>query len=147
VPDFEVSIVEHPSPLFEQADELRYSVLFEPYGVARDDCWNDADESSVHAMAVADGQVVGYARLLLLADHTAHIRQVAVVPDWERRGVGRALMESLCDRASDLGITDIWLDARLMAVPFYERLGFRVTSGVFKSGRTSLPHVRMDRSM
>jgi predicted GNAT family N-acyltransferase len=38
----------------------------------------------------------------------------------------------------------VWLNARVTAVPFYEKLGFVVVSDVFRTARTYLPHVRMD---
>lgn len=146
--DFQICFEEYPSPLFAEIDELRYRVLFEPFGVGRDDDWNDADPSAAHALALSGGKVVGYARLITEADgRTGQIRQVAVDPAWERRGLGSALMRTVMGRAAELGLTDVWLNARLTAVPFYEKLGFRVTSGVFRAPRTYLPHVRMDRAL
>ncbi len=140
--------VEHPSPLLEGAVELRYRVLHEPFGVARDDDWNDGDPSSSHVVATVEDEVVGYARVI--ADpsaRSAQVRQVAVRREWERRGIGTALMGAALRRAIELGMTHVWLNARLTAVPFYEKLGFRVTSAVFRSPRTYLPHVRMDRAL
>lgn len=144
--DFQICIEEYPSPLFAEVDELRYRVLFEPFGVGRDDDWNDADPSATHVVALAGGAVVGYARLIAEADgRTGQIRQVAVDPSWERRGLGSALMRTVLGRAAEQGLTDVWLNARMSVVPFYERLEFRVTSGMFHAPRTYLPHVRMDR--
>jgi N-acetylglutamate synthase-like GNAT family acetyltransferase len=147
--EWSVRILDYPAPQFAEITELRYRVLHEPFGVVRDDDWNDADPASQHAVAETDdGEVVGYARLLTDAPTASgQIRQVVVSPSWERRGVGSALIQELLSRASDLGLTDVWLNARLTAVPFYEKLGFRVTSGVFRTPRTYLPHVRMDRSL
>jgi ribosomal protein S18 acetylase RimI-like enzyme len=146
--DFQICFEEYPSPLFDEIDELRYRVLFEPFGVGRDDDWNDADPSAAHALALAGGRVVGYARLITEQDgRTGQIRQVAVDPAWERRGLGSALMRTVLGRAAEEGLTDVWLNARMSAVPFYEKLGFRVTSGMFHAPRTYLPHVRMDRAL
>ena len=141
-----IHLVIYPSPLLERANELRFRVLHEPFGVERDDDWNDDDPASSHVVVTVGEDVVGYGRLTSDPDGTGQIRQVAVSKAWERRGIGTALIDALLARAADLGMTDVWLNARLTAVPFYEKLGFRVTSSVFNSPRTYLPHVRMDRA-
>jgi predicted GNAT family N-acyltransferase len=143
-----IRAVPYPSPLLVQATELRYRVLHEPFGVVRDDDWQDADAASTHVVASVEDEVVGYARLIAEpGGAVGQIRQVAVYPAWERRGIGSALIGESLRIAVKHGMTDVWLNARLTAVPFYERLGFRVTSGVFRTPRTYLPHVRMDRAL
>lgn len=143
-----VRIVEYPSPLLTAAIDLRFRVLHEPFGVERDDDWNDQDRASTHVVATVEDDVIGYARLIAEeGGKTGQIRQVAVAPEWERRGVGTALIQGAIDEAGRLGMADVWLNARLTAVPFYEKLGFKVTSGVFRTPRTYLPHVRMDRPL
>ncbi|HEY3318348.1 MAG TPA: GNAT family N-acetyltransferase [Coriobacteriia bacterium] len=145
---WEIRLVEHPSPVLAGAVELRYRVLHQPFGVARDDDWNDGDPASSHLVATVGDDVIGYARLIAEPEgRTGQIRQVAVSPAWERRGVGSALIEAALVKAVELGMTDVWLNARLTAVPFYQKLGFRVTSGVFRTPRTYLPHVRMDSAL
>jgi GNAT superfamily N-acetyltransferase len=145
---WEIRCVPFPSPLLTQAVELRYRVLHEPFGVQRDDEWHDDDPASAHVVATVEDDVVGYARLLTEPDGvTGQIRQVAVRPAWERRGIGSALIAAVLDTAGERGLRDVWLNARLTAVPFYEKLGFRVTSGMFRMPKTYLPHVRMDRAL
>ena len=140
---FTVRFVEHDWSRFSEAAELRYSVLQAPFGVARDDNWNDEDPARRHLVAIAaDGRVVGYAQLLKGGD--AQIRQIAVDPEWQGRGVGRELVTTLIERAEADGLAEIWLNARVSAIGFYERLGFEAVGGVFNTGRTSLPHRRME---
>jgi GNAT superfamily N-acetyltransferase len=144
--DWRVIRLAWPSPLFAQAVDLRFRVLHEPFGVTRDDEWHDDDPDSLHVVAVADDRVVGYARLILEeGGETAQVRQVAVEPAWERRGIGSALVRDLVDEARDRGMRLVWLNARVTALPFYERLGFKATGEEFASPRTWLPHKRMER--
>lgn len=145
---WQIRRAEYPSPLLDQASGLRYEVLHAPFGVSRDDDWNDGDPASTHLVVVVGDDVVGYGRLIAdTEERTGQIRQIAVNPAWERRGIGTALIRALLDSARGRGMTDVWLNARLTAVPFYEKLGFKVTSGTFRSPRTYLPHVRMDRAL
>ena len=62
------------------------------------------------------------------------VRQVAVEPACERRGIGSALVERCSSEARDAGCTEVWLNARDDAVPFYERLGY-VREGEFRHER------------
>lgn len=127
------------------ACDLRHEVLMAPFGVPRDDEWGDGDAASSHLLALDGERVVGYARLIML-DGEAKIRQVAVAFDRQRSGIGSALIEETCRRAAAQGARRAYLNARLPAVPFYERLGFAVVSDEpFPSGRTGQPHVRMER--
>jgi ribosomal protein S18 acetylase RimI-like enzyme len=138
-----VQFVSHTWPRFPEVAELRYQVLQAPFGVERDDDWNDADRASRHLVAISeDGSVVGYARLIVRGD--AQIRQVAVDEAWQMTGVGRALVTTLVRQARADGLREIWLNARLPAIGFYERLGFEAVGGTFNTGRTSLPHRRME---
>jgi ribosomal protein S18 acetylase RimI-like enzyme len=141
---WDVLFVTWPSPLFAEAVDLRYRTLHAPFGVPRDDCWNDEDRGSLHVMALYDGHVAGYARAILEpASGSFQIRQVAVDPAFERRGIGSAVVTALVEEGRRRGM-HVWLNARETALPFYERLGFVVSSDTFRSPRTYLPHRRMD---
>ncbi|MDI6692691.1 MAG: GNAT family N-acetyltransferase [Anaerosomatales bacterium] len=125
--------------------DLRHEVLMAPFGVARLDEWGDDDPASSHLLALDGERVVGYTRLILDGEE-AQLRHVAVAFDKQRAGIGTALIQEACRAAADRGARRVWLNARLPAVPFYERLGFVVTSPEpFPAGRTGQPHVRMER--
>ncbi|MBL1078771.1 GNAT family N-acetyltransferase [Nocardia sp. 2] len=62
------------------------------------------------------------------ADDTVHISQVSVHPEHARRGIGRALIEDLADRARAQGVAALSLTTFVEVpwnAPYYERLGFR----------------------
>jgi predicted GNAT family N-acyltransferase len=143
-PGFTLEFVAHDWERFAEAAELRYGVLHDPFGVVRDDEWHDDDPASEHIVAIAnDGPVVGYARLIT-HDSEAQIRQVAVAFDWQRSGVGSALVAALVSQALENGARAVWLNARVPAIGFYERLGFEALGEVFATGKTGLPHRRME---
>lgn len=54
-------------------------------------------------------------------------------PDYQRRGIGRLLWRKVLERASDLRLRTLVLDADPNAVPFYRAMGF-VTIGEAPSG-------------
>lgn len=139
--------VAHDDSLMADASDLRYRVLYEPFGVSRTDEWDDVAPGAHHLIALLDGSLVAYACLLLDADGSAHVRQLSVEPRLQRSGVGSALMREVADEAERLGATLLWLNARTTAEEFYARLGYCTVSGVFPFGRTGLPHVRMELSL
>jgi len=132
-------------PRMAEVHEVRHQALFAPFGLSRNDCWDDGGEDRRHAIALLDGQVVGYASLLMPSDGTGHVRQVCVLPGMQDLGIGSALMREVEEEAARLGLPLLWLNARVTAEPFYRRLGWATVSGVFPSGRTSVPHVRMEK--
>jgi N-acetylglutamate synthase-like GNAT family acetyltransferase len=86
-------------------------------------------------VAEEDGAVIGFGTL----DHKQNeIEAVYVSPEVVRRGVGSAILRRLEERARELGIKSLKMDASLNAVPFYQSAGYesqkemkhRLASGV-----------------
>ncbi len=77
-------------------------------------------------VAEADGRPVGFA-LCGEVDGHAHLHEMDVLPGYGRRGIGSALLESVCERAGARGLTAMTL-ATLRDVPwnapFYAMRGF-----------------------
>jgi len=75
-----------------------------------------------------DGRIVGYICLWEVADEL-HVTNVAVHPDVRRRGIARALLQSVFARARAAGIRMVMLEVRpsnTEALTLYESFGFRV---------------------
>lgn len=75
-----------------------------------------------------DGQIVGFA----LGDgETGEVLVVALLPAWEGRGIGKALLQRVRDWLFACGHEQIWLlanpDPAVRASGFYRRLGWRPT--------------------
>lgn len=149
----DVRVLPHGWPRAREGLELCYTVLLEPFGVPRDAPWDHIEPGAEHVVAFGsaadtaeEAPILGYARLLPVdPDGWAQLRQVAVVQELRGQGVGRGLVDAAEARARELGGIGLWLNARLPAVGFYERLGYEVFSGEFITGLASLPHVRMRR--
>jgi GNAT superfamily N-acetyltransferase len=80
------------------------------------------------AAAAHDGSPVGFAMVELL-DGNAHLDELDVHPDHGRRGVGAALVRTVCDWARDRGFPAVTLTTYRHVpwnAPFYSRLGFRI---------------------
>ena len=78
-------------------------------------------------VAVAGGQIVGCVLLLSNGVNQAYFSDVAVLPDWQGRGVGELMMRAALRWCGDnLEPTAVLaLSTGRGTAPFYERLGFR----------------------
>jgi len=82
-------------------------------------------------VARIDDRIVGTASLLIEEKFiheggcSGHIEDVAVHRDFQKQGVGAALVRHLVDQAKTAGCYKVILNCRKATAPFYERLGFR----------------------
>ena len=114
---------------------LRKAVIIA--GTDRDTPYFPGDDApdTLHAAVFDNERVIGCATLLLNEWDSApawQLRGMAVVPERQRTGVGRALLRFLehvlPTKAPSVGI---WCNAREKAVPFYTGAGFRIMSERF----------------
>ncbi len=73
---------------------------------------------------------------------TWQLRGMATVPEVRGQGGGRALLLACVEAAREKGGSLLWCNARKIAVEFYRRHGFTVTSEEFDIP-TAGPHFRM----
>jgi [ribosomal protein S18]-alanine N-acetyltransferase len=90
--------------------------------------WSElaAGAGRYYVVALADGQIVGYAGLAV-ADDEAYVQTVGVRPDWRGRGLGARLMVDLLREARRRGARSCGLEVRTDnsdARALYARLGF-----------------------
>lgn len=76
------------------------------------------------------GVVLGYAGLAV-SSGTAEVMTLAVAPERQGRGVGRAMLSALLDQAARRRVHEVFLEARVdneAALGLYESLGFAAIS-------------------
>ena len=106
---------------------LRYEVLREPWSQPLgSEILNDED-SAIHAMIVENDIVLAVARLHEAEKGIGQVRCVAVATNQQGKGLGKLLMTYLEDEAKKRGFQQIVLEARENAVPFYEKIGYKIT--------------------
>jgi GNAT superfamily N-acetyltransferase len=140
-------IVGHALP--QEIIDLRHRMLRQ--GMARTAAMFDRDDDAqtLHAAARVNGMVVGCATYVvspLLEQPARQLRGMAVATEWQKAGVGRAILSWLEVELAQQSVCLLWCNARKPAVPFYERLGWRVISEQFEIP-TAGPHFRMRRDL
>jgi GNAT superfamily N-acetyltransferase len=101
--------------------DLRGRVLRPGYPPAASRYPADAEPGAIYLGAFAGSQLVGTASLYPEAG--IRLRGMAVEPDWQRRGIGAALIRAAQARARAAG-QDLWCNARDTAHDFYAALGW-----------------------
>jgi ribosomal-protein-alanine N-acetyltransferase len=79
-----------------------------------------------YLVARADGEVVGYAGLMLAVGE-GHVTTIGVARDWQRRGIGRLLLLRLAQSGIERGAEHLTLEVRVTnsgAQALYYEFGF-----------------------
>jgi amino-acid N-acetyltransferase len=77
-------------------------------------------------VAEVDGLVVGVGSLVEMSPTLVEVRSLAVLPAYRSLGIGGLLVRALVEQARERSIPTVFALTR--AVPFFERLGFVVTT-------------------
>lgn len=124
----------------EAAFEVRRRVFHIEQNISIEEEFDEYDASALHALAMADGQPAGTGRLVLLPG-AGKIGRMAVLGEYRRLGVGRALLEHLIAAGLEAGQHFFVLHAQVQAIPFYESAGFQALGDVFDEA--GIPHRKM----
>lgn len=123
---------------------VRFAVFVDEQRVPADEELDERDAECLHVLASEGKTPIGTGRLDVAAG--GKIGRVAVAAGHRGRGVGAALMHKLHALAAEHGLRAVWCNAQVSAIPFYERLGYRVADGerFFEAG---IEHARMEAEL
>lgn len=114
----------------EDTYPLRLLVL-RPGGVVEDCHWaNDRLEGSFHLAAqigehrISIGSFYPERHPQLLGWKQYRLRGMATHPDFQGQGAGKRMLEFAVEHLKAQNADRLWCNARIKAVPFYEKLGF-----------------------
>ena len=120
--------------------QVRYEVFVIEHSVTEDEEWDGQDGHCQHVLAFDEHQqAIGTARMF----PEGRIGRMAVIKPWRGRGVGRALLLHLVQRAQRSGLPQCELHAQTHAVGFYEKNGFTVVGAQFMDA--NIAHRKMVR--
>lgn len=133
--------------LGDSARAVREAVFVQEQGIAREDEWDEADHTAVHALVTNRlGMPVATGRLLVEGapgSGTARIGRMAVDRTLRGSGVGRQVVQALEQAARLRGDTRVVLGAQRSAEGFYGRLGYTPYGEPYEE--VGIPHVGMAR--
>ena len=102
---------------------------------------HDRRDARHYLARTADGTPSGAARWRETA-HGVKLERFAVLPAFRNQEIGAALLRAvLADVAAELPAAEVYLNAQLRAVPFYERHGFHKEGELFEEA--NIQHYKM----
>jgi YbgC/YbaW family acyl-CoA thioester hydrolase len=124
------------------AGTIRTEVFVREQRIPEDLEWDEADATSLHAVAYNRlGQAVGTGRLLASQQGAAKIGRMAVHRALRGSGLGEQVLLALMGAARKRGDREVVLHAQRSAESFYARLGFVPRGAEFEEA--GIPHIEM----
>jgi GNAT superfamily N-acetyltransferase len=110
---------------------LRHEVLYPDIPIYK--MWMDEDDDSYHFGAFTENQLVGVVSLFSKGmDY--QFRKFAVHSSVQGQGVGKVLLDYVIAFARAEGAERSWCNARVRAIGFYLKSGFKQTGETFSKG-------------
>ncbi|KGJ87893.1 bifunctional GNAT family N-acetyltransferase/hotdog fold thioesterase [Thalassotalea sp. ND16A] len=112
---------------FAAYHQLRYQQLRQPWGQPMGSEVDEVEGQSVHRMIVdEEGRVVAVGRLHKTNCFSGQIRYMAVAEKYHGKGLGKLMLTSLEQVAIEQGVKTIELNAREVAVSFYQKMAYQL---------------------
>lgn len=116
---------------------IREKVFIEEQKVIPQLEWDGMDEHMIHFLAYDNKKPIGCARAMV-KNHHMQLGRMAVLKENRKQGVGSALIEKAIVTAKLNHLSMIHISAQCQAINFYEKFGFKITSGIYLD--TNIPH-------
>ena len=124
-----------------QCLEIRKIVFIQGQHVPANEEIDGKDNTSQHYLLKVDDQAAGTARVRFI-DYYAKIERVAILDEYQGRGLGKVLMvKIMSDLQDQKNVKAAKLSSQTYAIPFYEKLGFTVCSEEYLDA--NIPHKDM----
>jgi predicted GNAT family N-acyltransferase len=140
-----LKIIDYDTPEYRQMVKLRDDILRKPLGLTFTQEELDNEKGNMLIGAFEDDQMLGCCMIVELNNQKAKLRQMAVLNNLQGKGIGRALIQFAENLARDHGYRILNMHARKNTVPFFEKMGYKVTSNEFIE--ITIPHYEMEKEL
>lgn len=133
------------SETYKHALSIRKRVFVDEQKVPVELEVDDLETKTLHVVGYFDGKPSVTARIFEKEPHVYKVQRVAVLKDFRKLGNGYKLMEEIENYSKSLGGKKLKLDSQDHAIPFYEKVGFKVHGEGFMDA--GIPHHTMTKSI
>lgn len=127
----------------EDAFFVRRKVFVEEQGVPFNLELDELDKTAEHFIVYKEDKPMGAGRFREVSSGVGKVERVCILPNYRRKKVGKQIMNELEDYAKSKEFEKILLNAQSYAVPFYEKMGYVITSPEFMDA--DIPHRAMEK--
>jgi len=129
----------------EKYFQLRYEILRKPWNQPFNSTKDEWEKQSIHVLMLNENDdAIACGRLQINSETEGQIRSMAVRTELQGKGLGKKIIEYIEQRAMDLKLKTIVLDARINAVKFYEVCGYKVVGESYLLFGI-IPHFKMEK--
>ncbi|WP_406687389.1 GNAT family N-acetyltransferase [Rossellomorea vietnamensis] len=128
----------------QEVFHIRKTVFVEEQQVPLEEEIDEYENDSTHFVLYEDNKAVGAGRFRIL-DGVGKVERVCVLKSTRGKGAGRELMLAIEEYAKRQPLSQLKLNAQTYAIPFYEGLGYQVTSEEFLDA--GIPHKTMKKTI
>lgn len=121
---------------------VRKEVFVNEQNVPLEEEIDEYENSSTHFVLYNQDEPAGAGRFRL-KDGVGKVERICVQADYRRKGAGKIIMQFVEKYAKENGVPALKLNAQTHAIPFYENLGYSVTSDEFLDA--GIPHKSMEK--
>jgi N-acetylglutamate synthase-like GNAT family acetyltransferase len=138
-----IKVINHGSKFYSQMVELRTEILRRPLGLnySKEELASEANDTLIGAFEY--NSLIGCCILSPKEVFQMQLRQMAVIPVLQKKGIGREIIQFCEKYAFDNGYKVLFMHARKTAVPFYQKLGYQIVGDEYLE--VGLPHYTMEK--
>lgn len=118
--------------------EIRIQVFVKEQGVPLEEEEDALDSGSIHLIVYTSSRKAAATGRLT---PKGWIGRMAVLKEYRGLGLGLSVLKELTALGFKHGLTEIWLSAQTHAIPFYEKLGYKIHGEIYDD--CNIPHQDM----
>lgn len=148
---YHIRLLEYGSDDYREMINLRDEILRKPLGLHFTEKYLQQEVNDILIGCFEtnekqqEGSLIGCCVLSPIDEELVQLRQMAVRESLQRSGVGKEMMEFAEEQSRKSGFSTLMMHARKTAVPFYDRLGYRMVGEEFLE--VSIPHYEMRKAL
>jgi len=127
----------------EDAFFVRRKVFVEEQGVPLSLELDELDETSSHFVVYKGNVPIGAGRIRESNAGIGKVERVCILPEFRGLHLGKLIMQALENHAAVQNYEKVVLNAQTYAIPFYEKIGYEITSPEFMDA--DIPHRTMEK--
>lgn len=137
---YNIKFIKSSDTEFEYVKCIRTAVFTNEQGADAQTEFDEYDSLADFALLFDSDRPVGTARVVRL-DKDFKIGRIAILKEYRGKGYGAVIVRAVFEKAFQKGADKVYVDAQNYAVPFYEKIGFKVIGDEITD--RGLPHIPM----
>jgi len=141
----ETRIIEFGSNDYSDMISLRLNVLLHPIGINESYINKEKEKHDVLIGLFNDNRLIGCCILSTINKETIQLRQMAVLPEFQKSGSGRKILAFAEFIAKEKGYKILMMHAHDAVLDFYKKCGYTISGAQFFE--VGVPHHKMEKQL